>query len=550
MLTNLTIQNYVLIKNLELRPSGNLNIITGETGAGKSILLGAVGLLLGARADTRALLREEQKCVIEGTFDISDYQLQGLFEEEDLDYGASAIFRREISPSGKSRAFINDTPVRLETMRAIGARLVDVHSQHETLLLGDSGFQLMVVDAFAQNQSLLSDYQKQYTRFKEAEKAYQSIVSEGEALKKEYEFNKFQYDEIAALALRAGEQEELEEEQNMLENTEEYKTCLARAEDLLSENEFSVLNSLGEVKGDVGRLAGLSQKYAEMLERLDSVLIELREMSRDIGHGQEQLEFNPERAEEVQGRLDSIYRLQKKHQVGDIAGLLALQEDLERKIGLVVNMEEGTEKARLELETSRQEMTAAAEALSGSRRSVFETITRETERLLEALSLPDAQLAVRHTPCAPRENGCDDITFMFSANKGVAPEELRKVASGGEMSRLMFCIKYQLAGKTALPTIIFDEIDTGVSGEIAMKLGKMMRAMGARHQVFAITHLPQIASRGDEHYYVYKNNQAETTASEIRRLEGEERTSEIAQMIAGDSPSEAAIESARELLDS
>ena len=549
MLVRLSIQNYVLIKKLELQPSDNLNIITGETGAGKSILLGAVGLLLGNRADVKTLLNKDKKCIIEGVFNVEGYHLESLFEEEELDYEQSAIFRREITPLGKSRAFINDTPVRLETLKNIGKFLVDIHSQHETLLLGDAGFQLKVVDAFADNNELLTHYKNRFFTYREAEKSHGNLIAEAGGLRKEYDFFKFQHDELAKMDFQAGEQDLLEEELNVLENTEEFKLNLAQVDTLLSESDFSVLNSLNEIKGCISRLAGFSSKYSDMLGQLETILIDLKEIGRDIGNDQEQLEFNPGRVEEINARLDILYRLQKKHGIPDIEGLLALQNDLSRKIEMVVNLDDEIQQALDKKNKAFDELMDVAQKLSASREKVMKGISDSVEGLLLDLSLPDARLVIESVQGTPRIDGCDNIVFKFSANKGIAPEELGKVASGGEMSRLMFCFKYLLAGKTSLPTIIFDEIDTGVSGEIALKLGKMMKEMGRNHQVFTITHLPQIAAKGDSHYFVYKSLDVDSVASEIRLLEDNERLKEIAKMIAGENPSGSAYESARELVN-
>jgi DNA repair protein RecN (Recombination protein N) len=548
MLTDLLIKNYVLIEELQMQPHKGLNIITGETGAGKSIMLGAIGLLLGNRADLKVMYHEEEKCVIEGTFRVEDYQLEKLFRSLELDYEEPITIRREISPSGKSRAFVNDTPVNLEALKQIGAYLIDVHSQHDNLLLSNNEFQLRVVDAYAANAKIKELYQNNYQQYTEINRQYRKLQNEYAAFQKEYDYNRFLLDELAKAAFREGEQEELEAEGKLLESAEEVKSKLTYISGFLSQAEPSVNDGMRVAVNQLTAIAELSPLFADLRERLESCRIELTDIAHEVEREEEKIEFNPARIEEVQNRLSLIYNLQKKHQVSAIAELLAIQADLEEKVSKVLNFDEEIRALKTRLDEAYQSVLYHAEQLSQTRQGVFEPIENEVKSLLTDLGMPNATLKIERNAVEPSPDGMDLINFLFSANKGIPPQEIGKVASGGEFSRLMLAIKYILAGKTSLPTIIFDEIDTGISGEIALKMGKMFQFMANRHQIISISHLHQIAAKGNHHYFVYKDDSADRTISRIKQLNEDERIYEIAQMISGSKPSESAILSAKELL--
>ncbi len=549
MLTNLLIRNYALIRELEMRPDKELNIITGETGAGKSIMLGAVGLLLGNRADTRVLYEPDEKCIIEGNFDISEYDLRLVFEEEELDYEALCIIRREISPGGKSRAFINDTPVNLETLRKVGSNLMDIHSQHDTLMLGSNEYQLSILDAYAGNAAVFKGYQSAYRQFRKAEENYKQLAENAATFRKELDFNSFLLEELLAAKLESGEQERLEEELNLLENAEDVKLKLNAAIDTLSNSEYAVNSSLRTVITQVSAVSNLSERYAALRERLESCLIELKDIVSELESEEADVDLDPERIDQINDRLTTIYKLQQKHSVKNVQELLEIQRDLDEKVGRVLNLDEAIAEAKAKAEASKVEMLRVAGELSNTRQAVIPAIENELKELLAEVGMPNASVRISHATCKPAGTGTDEIKFLFSANKGIAPQDLKSVASGGEFSRLMFCVKYILADKTSLPTIIFDEIDTGISGSIALKLGKMMEDMGHRHQVITITHSHQIAARGNAHYFVFKDTSSAKTISRIKRLSDQGRIFEVARMIGGEPPSKAAIKNAKEFLE-
>lgn len=548
MLQQLTIRNYALIRHLELRPSPQLTVITGETGAGKSIMLGAIGLLMGHRADTKVLWDESEKCVTEGIFDIQPYRLRPLFEEHDLDYQDETVFRREISPGGKSRAFINDTPVTLDVMRKIGARLMDVHSQHETLELGSHRFQLSLIDSYAGHTALLGEYQQAWQQFLSNKQQYEDLAGEATRLKAEYDFIRFQLDELQKAGLRENELEELESNLAISEHGEDIKMRLNQALAMLSQAETSAQSVLAAALAQLHPLRGYASSYDHLAQRLDSVRIELNDLIRELEHEEDKIEFDPKRTLELKDRLDLINGLLTKHRLHTIGEVLAVQETLEQQARKTVNLDADLVAAKAKFDESQRQLQNVADKLSSSRAKTYQPLTRQLVKLLRDLGIADAVLQVdaRKTGCGP--TGADEIEILFSANKGIAPRSLEDVASGGEFSRLMFCVKYVMAEKTALPTLVLDEIDTGVSGEIAIQLGKMMKAMAQRHQLITISHLPQIAARGDQHYLVYKDNAHRKTTSEIKALQTEERVEEIAKMISGAKPSDLARASARELM--
>jgi DNA repair protein RecN (Recombination protein N) len=549
MLTHLTIKNYALIRHLEMSPSSQLTVITGETGAGKSIMLGAISLLLGQRADTKVLWDENEKCITEGSFDIKPYKLKRLFEEQDLDYSDQTVIRREISPGGKSRAFINDTPVTLEVMRKIGSRLMDVHSQHETLELGSHRFQLSLIDSYAGHTPLLLEYQDAWRDYLRSKKAYDGLLAESGRLKTEYDFVKFQLDELQKASFRDNEQEELESSLKINEHGEDIKTRLNQVIRMLGQSDASIQTALAQAIAIMQPLKSYSSHYEQLSQRLDSLLIELKDILDEAEREEEQIEFDPKKAKEIQGRLDVLYSLMQKHRVRDVKGLLALQELFEAQANKTVNLDEDLAKARAEFERSKKLIETLAGRLSASREKVFSPLSKQLVKLLRDLGIEEAVLKVESRKIEPGLSGSDQVEILFSANKGIPPRSLEDVASGGEFSRLMFCVKYVMAEKTALPTLVLDEIDTGVSGEIAMQLGKMMKAMAQKHQLIAISHLPQIAAKGDQHFLVYKDNSSKKTTSEIKPLSQKERIEEIAKMIGGANPSSLARANAKELIE-
>ncbi|AIZ63355.1 DNA repair protein [Hymenobacter sp. DG25B] len=548
MLVDLRIQNYALIEQLELRPSALLNIITGETGAGKSIMLGAIGLLLGNRADSRLLFNTERKCVIEGQFDISSYHLQDIFESEDLDYDTQCILRREISPAGKSRAFVNDTPVTLETLRHIGANLMDIHSQHDTLLLGDAVFQLNLLDLYAGLVPTRAQYSSSYRQYRKLEADLKDLESQVAQANKELDYHSFLLSELEEARLDNEDQEAQEQEIKQLEHAEEIKVKLSHAYQSLSESEYCATGSMKEAATLLGQIAGYADAFKELKQRLDSCLIELHDIADEVEAAERRTEADPKRLDELQSRLTVLYNLQRKHQVRDMEALLAVREELRQKVSSVLNLDKEISRLRKDTDGALATVTRQATRLSEARQKAFPLFELELSSLLADLGMPHARIVVQHHTGQPGPSGTDVVSILFTANKGAQPQTLSKAASGGEFSRLMLCIKYMLADKTALPTIVFDEIDTGISGEIAVKVGRMMQQMAQKHQLVAISHLPQMAAAGDTHYFVYKEDRADRTVSRIRQLNTEERIREIAQMIAGANPSEHAFQSARELL--
>ncbi|HYG18149.1 MAG TPA: DNA repair protein RecN [Ohtaekwangia sp.] len=548
MLTHLTIKNYALIKHLELEPSAHLNVVTGETGAGKSIMLGAIGLLMGNRADTKVLWDEQEKCVTEGVFAIGNYKLKGLFKAEDLDYDDNTVIRREISPGGKSRAFINDTPVTLEVMKKIGSLLMDIHSQHETLQLASQSFQLKLIDTYAGNSSLVEDYNALWTAFQKAKADYEKLVTEAETLRQESDYIAFQLEELVKVNLEDGEQEKLETELNVMEHAGEIKTRFHQALGALSTSEFPARQGLKEARQHLNAIVQYAPQYESILARLEAAIIELDDVINEMEREESAVEFDPERAAVVNERLSTLYNLLKKHKRGSVRELLDLQEALTEKNNITSNLDEALAKFKTAFDEAERKVRSAAARLSEARQKAFSPLCKQLIKLLRELGIPETNLQIESRLTAPSPTGIDRIEILFSANKGIAPKALSQVASGGEFSRVMFCIKYVMAEKTAMPTLVLDEIDSGISGEVSMKLGAMMKTMAERHQLITITHLPQIAARGDVHYFVYKDNTAAKTMSTIRQLTAEERVEEIAKMIGGAKPSKVARENAQELL--
>lgn len=549
MLKRLTIRNYALIRALEMEPAPDLNVITGETGAGKSIMLGAIGLLTGNRADTRVLWDTKQKCVTEGIFDVRAYHLHDIFGRYDLDYEDLTVIRREISPAGKSRAFINDTPVTLDVMRHIGSLLLDIHSQHENLLPGQLAFQLRLIDAYAGNDKIRKVYTESWSGYERSRKAYETLSRQAEQLRSEEDYIRFQLDELVSADFKTGEQQTLEAEVKVMDNAGEIQDKLQQAIDMLTNSEYAARSSLASARNLLNSIATYGEPYHDLLRRLDSQVIELDDIAAEMESLGERVDFDPQKAETIRERLDTLYRLQKKHHVRDIADLIAIRDQFQKKADQVTNLDDELIKAKDQFQAAAASMHEAAASLSASRKKAFDPLVRELGLLLKELGMPEAQLEIKHKETPPGESGADHVDLLFSANKGIPPRPLAQVASGGEFSRLMLCIKYVMAARTAIPTLILDEIDSGVSGEVAIKLGTLMQKMAKNHQLVAITHLPQVAAKGTAHYQVFKDNSSDKTVSNVRLLNKEDRIREIAGMIGGAKPSSTALAGARELLE-
>jgi DNA repair protein RecN (Recombination protein N) len=548
MLTSLKISNYALIDHLAMQPSAGLSMITGETGSGKSIMLGAVGLLLGNRADTKVLLHEAKKCVVEGIFDIRSYGLKEYFEELELDYEESCIIRREISPNGKSRSFVNDTPILLDHLKTLGEKLMDVHSQHDTLLLGEGDFQLGLVDAFAQTAVERAAYQQVFKEFKSSKKRLEELTIQSGRLKKEFDFNQFQLNELSSLSLVAGEQEELEASQQILENAEDIKVKIREILSLFQDEQFGVLQGMGHIQSSLQGLERLAHAFGSYRQRFQEVLIELNDLVESLGDEDSVVEVDVEKLERTRDRLSKIYQLQKKHGLQTVKDLMELESQLADQVFQVQQVEDQLQAAKRDQLAKEKAMLQASELLSQKRKACFPFFERALEELLHELGMENARIQLERQALEPHASGVDRVELLFSANKGMPLLPLKKVASGGEFSRLLFAIKYLMADKMALPTLIFDEIDSGISGEVALQMVRMMQVIAQNHQVICITHLPQMAAKGDLHFFVYKDHSAEKTISKVKQLTAEERVHELAKMIAGDNPSLAAQTSAKELL--
>ncbi len=550
MLKHIEIRNYALIEHFDIDFDGGLSVVTGETGAGKSIMMGALALVLGQRADTKVIQQGKNKCVVEAVFDIADLALQPLFESLDVDYADECILRREVLDSGKSRAFVNDMPVNLQQLRDISTHLVDIHSQHENLLLGENAFQLGVVDAMAESQRELADYRAKYKIYKEAERRLADLQQTAEQWRSDRDYAQFQFDQLAALGLTDGEQESLEAELEAMNHSEEVKTGLSVALANLSDESAGVALRLKETLSALRRIARFLPQNADYEQRIESALVDLDDIASELESRLNDTDFDPRRKEFVEARLDQIYTLQQKHRVGTVAELLRLQADFEAKLARIDGFDFELEQLTKQKQQAQADLSRAAEALSAKRASVQTVLESEVSRQLAQLGMPNARFVVRFVAATDfLPTGRDVVEFLFSANKNHAPQTIAQTASGGELSRLMLVIKALVANRTQLPTIVFDEIDTGVSGEVALRMGLIMSEMAQSMQVIAITHLPQIAAQGVAHYRVFKHDTAEATVTNIVRLSPAERVHEIAEMLSGKNPSEAAIENAKELLE-
>lgn len=548
MLLSLSVENYALIDKLNIEFKQGLNIITGETGAGKSILLGALGLILGQRADTSSLKNPEKNCIIEGIFEIEKMNLMSFFEENEIEYDKQAVVRRLITPSGKSRAYINDTPVNLTTLRDLGLMLIDIHSQHETLLISNHNFQLNVLDVVAGNSSLLLNYQQTFASYKQENRKLQDLIEEQKKSSADFDYYTFQHQQLVDAKLTEGEQEALEEEEQELSNAETIKVELQFCNEAISESDMAIVHTLKSCQQSLRRIKDVFHKSESILERLDSVAIELKDISDEIEAFNEKIEVNPDRLQQVKERLDLLYTLQQKHRISSVAELILLRDELEAKLSLISNFDEQIEKQRALTSSLYSEAKTLANELSNKRTSVTPQIHVYIEHQLGELGMPHAKVLIEINETELTVTGIDKVEFLFSANKRLPVQNVAKVASGGEMSRLMLTIKTLLAKKGDLPTIIFDEIDTGVSGEVADKMGSIIKEVSQNIQVINITHLPQIASKGDYHFFVYKESGDAATSTQIKQLSAQERITEIAKMLSGKDLTDAAIKNAKALL--
>lgn len=550
MITSLSIKNYALIDRLQVHFNDGFSTITGETGAGKSILLGGLSLILGKRADLSSLKDNSEKCIIEATFNITNYNLETLFETEDLDYDSQTIIRREILPSGKSRAFVNDTPVNLSSLQRLGSRLIDIHSQHETLQLTSNDFQFQVIDALANNDELLRRYAHELKSYKVLQKEFQELLElQSEAIK-EHDYNNFLLTELVEANLIDGEQKALEEEYETLNNIERIKEKLSESYQLLSDEQIGILLSLTTLKNNLQSLIGYASKYEELFKRVDSSLIELDDVFREVDVLQEHLEADPNRLEEVDSKLKMLHNLMQKHVAADVSELIQIKNNLEEKVAITENLDDTIQKKQSEITLKENELNTISKEISGKRSKAIPRLKSHLESILNELGMPNAQFSMSlQFGEAFYTNGKDELSFLFSANKGGNFNELKKAASGGELSRIMLAIKSVLSNYMQLPTIMFDEIDTGVSGEISNKMGDIMLQMSKTMQVFSITHLPQIAAKGHSHFKVYKEDINEVTRTNLIKLNHDERIVEIAQMLGGMEMSSSAIAHAKELLN-
>jgi DNA repair protein RecN (Recombination protein N) len=550
LLKSLSIQNYALINQLTIDFSSGLSIITGETGAGKSILLGALGLVLGNRADTNSLKDTSKKCVVEAQLSIANYNLNSFFDSVDLDYESNTIIRREILPSGKSRAFVNDTPVTLAVLNQLKSKLIDVHSQHQTMQLSDASFQFLILDALAKNESKIASYRrglKQLNIFRNEMDALQAKQREAN---QQYDYNLHLYNELVEAQLKEEEQADLEERIEKLNNVEDIKLSLSEALALGINDEIGIQNLLNTAQNSLRKIAPFSKEYEEISNRITSVKIEFDDIISELENASENVDSNPNELEELNDRLQLIYNLQKKHYVNTIPELLVIQEDLDEKVGHVENAEEIISQKQAEINEVSEKLDAVADMISKARTKVIPKLQKQLEYLLSELGMPNACFLITITATENyHTNGKDSLSFLFSANKGGSFGELKKVASGGELSRIMLSVKKVLSENTQLPTILFDEIDTGVSGEVSNKIAAIMQQMSENMQVITITHLPQIAAKGNQHYKVYKEEVNGVTTTNLKQLSEDERIVEIAEMLSGKNISDSAITHAKELLN-
>ena len=550
MLKQLYIKNFTLIDELDIGFQPGFSVMTGETGAGKSIILGAIGLLLGNRADAKLVKSGEARCIIEAHFDVSRYELEPFFEQNDIDFDENdCIVRREVNASGKSRAFINDTPVSATLMRELGDRLVDIHSQHQNLLLSKEDFQRSVVDIIASNATLLGSYQQLFNDYRKAEKAYEDFKAETERNAQSADFMRFQLDELLDAKLQADEQEQLEQQRDTMSHAEDIKSALFEAENLLLGDENGIVSNTQRIARQVGDVASFYPAANELSERLESCRIELKDIADEMNKALDSIDFDPQQLDSIHQRLDLLYSLQQKHQVSSVADLIALRDELQQKIGHIENSDEELAELRKLADDLRQKCVEMAKKLTSSREKSARKVEKEVETRLVALGIPNVRFNVELAEKLLSIDGADKILFLFSANKSTPMQPVSEVASGGEVARVMLSLKAMISGAVKLPTIIFDEIDTGVSGRVAEQMAHIMREMGDHErQVISITHLPQIAAAGSSHYRVSKTETAKGTQTSMVLLTAEERVAEIAQMLSGSEVTSAAIANAKQLL--
>jgi DNA repair protein RecN (Recombination protein N) len=550
MLAKLVVQNYALIRDLDLDFEDGLTIITGETGAGKSILLGALSLILGARADSGVLLDKGEKCIVEGTFKIADYELDDFFAANELDFEPVTTLRREINPAGKSRAFINDTPVTINLLRDLGDHLIDIHSQHQTLMLGDNSFQMNIIDSFAGTAVPVQEYRSAYHQWMSLKKEYSGLKEKADRNKADLEYYQFQYKQLDEAKLISGEQSELEREQEILEHAGEIKGALGDSAQLFTRDEDSVLGLLREIRTNLSKIKIYIPEGEELVRRADSSLIELDDLSRDIARLAAFVEADPDRLSVISTRLDTIWSLIRKHRVADLEELLLKKEEIEALVRSIEGSDERVTELEKLISDREKELLKTAAKISVRRKEVLDTIENEITELLKQLGMPNAKFRVSLVTSEElTPTGLDRADFLFSSNRQIPPENLARIASGGELSRVMLSLKSLLSRNTDLPTIIFDEIDSGVSGEVADKVGQILSGMGKFMQVINITHLPQVASRGTRHYHVYKDDTDDSTITRVKLLSSDERILEVARLLSGSEITETAIRNARELLD-
>ncbi len=549
MLKNLSIRNYALIDELEVDFYSGFTTITGETGAGKSIILDALSLIIGQRADAQVLLDKTKKCVIEGSFDISTYQLSEFFKKNDLDTDTNVLLRREINPEGKSRAFINDTPVNLAQLKELGDNLIDIHSQHKTLQINETEFQLYLIDSYAGIVDKAKLFKQDYTDLKEQKKQLLQMIEMETKARADNDYYLFLFNELESANLSENEQTNLEQELNLLNHVELIKSTLSKSLYSLNITEGNIIQQLSVIQNQISQIAGFDKELEENSKRLQSSYIELKDIIAELERIEERTLFNPERSEQINLRLNEIYRLQQKHRVESVKALLDIQQDLDTKIQDIASLEIKVKKLEHAIKQKEFELFARAEELSAKRKSIFAEIEQKAVGILVLLGMPNAKIKTENRKSPElKETGIDELVFTFSANKGSEMKPIDKVASGGELSRLMLAFKSLVSEKKLLPTIIFDEIDSGVSGEVASQTGTIMKNLAKGMQVIAITHLPQIAAKGNTHFQVYKVSDKNSTFVKIRKLEGDGRVDVIAEMLSGNNISEASVKTAKELL--
>jgi DNA repair protein RecN (Recombination protein N) len=549
MLQSLHIRNYAIIKSVDITFDQRLNIITGETGAGKSILMGALGLILGERADSKVLHDPEEKCVVEGTFNIGSYKLQPFFEQHELDFDATCMMRREIAPNGKSRAFVNDTPVNLTVLKELGAELIDIVSQHQTLELNQEHFQLSIVDAIAETEKQQAEYSTTFKAFKKTERELKELTEQEQKARTDEDYFRFILTELTEAALAPHEQEELEQQLDILSHAEAIQQAAGSTERNLNGDEQSIVDQLQGARTALQQGAKHHTGLQELIKRMDSVIIELKDIAAEAEAIAENTQADPEALNRTETRLQLLFNLQKKHRAASNEELIALQQKLEADLSSIGSLQQEIEQKQELLTQLNDTLARQAQVLSDKRTKTIPVIEKNIQELLKQVEMPDARITIEQKRLADyTATGADQISLLFAANKGQSFQPISKVASGGELSRLMLCIKSLIADKVALPSIVFDEIDTGISGEAALKVSQVMKKHAAHHQVIAITHLPQIAGKADTHFFVYKTTDKTSTNTHIRQLNDTERLEEIARMLHGANPSPKVLEAARELI--